>query len=95
MSGKRFAPCPFCGSTEVEMRGDFRYICCSSCGATGPTRDFGLEARSAWNAAGSTEVRSLREVVWYLTTGRGGLSREAEEARLRAIETQGGKRPLA
>lgn len=49
-------PCPFCGSTEIEIE-DNAYMRCTSCGASSGWKDSPVEAIEAWNSR-STENKS-------------------------------------
>lgn len=39
---KKYLPCPFCGSKNVDYMWQFEFVICEDCRATGPITDFGL-----------------------------------------------------
>lgn len=43
-----FLPCPFCGSSNVELRSG-PFATCMHCGAEGPIGDDADSAQEAWN----------------------------------------------
>lgn len=53
-SNEQLAPCPFCGSSEVEMdmtESNWPAVRCNFCGTLGPCTDLHSdEAAKAWNA---------------------------------------------
>lgn len=63
-------PCPFCGSTDTEMKGLKRYWAeCFVCEATGPaesTRELAIEA---WNRAGRDWVKAAPTITVPLAAG--------------------------
>ena len=47
-----FLPCPFCGSTNIDIittRANMSYCCCLQCGARGPEAKGNNSPKMAWN----------------------------------------------
>ena len=49
MAANKLKPCPFCGSSRVEIVGYFPFVRCKGCGAETDNYDDKEEAAVAWN----------------------------------------------
>jgi Lar family restriction alleviation protein len=60
-SGQLLRPCPFCGSQDLWINGDFdpKFVVCQGCSAFGPTAPTITQATNRWNRRPDYHARPM------------------------------------